>query len=47
MKILEYFNIVEKLINLFIANWFHDYENLTYEKLEELLIKYYKKKIMK
>ena len=44
MKILEYFNIVDKLINLFIANWFHDYENLNYEKFEEILNKYFKKK---
>ena len=43
LKIIEYFNIVEILINLFIANWFNDYENLNYDKLEEELLKYFKK----
>ena len=44
MKIIEYFNIVEKLINLFIANWFQDYENIDYEKFEAQLAKYFKNK---
>ena len=44
MKIIDYFNIVDLLINLFIANWFNDFENLDYEKFEEQLNKYFKEK---
>ena len=42
LKIIEYFDIVAILINLFIANWFNNYENFDYDKLEEKLASYYK-----
>ena len=44
LKIIEYFDIVEILINLFLANWFNKYENLDYEQLEEEILIYFKKK---
>ena len=43
LKIIEYFDIVEILIKLFIANWFNDYENVDYEKFEEEILRYFKK----
>ena len=42
LKIIEYFDIVPILINLFIANWFNNNENFDYDKLEEKLATYYK-----
>ena len=41
LKIIEKFNIVSKLIDLFIANWFHDYVRLDYNKFESKLSKYF------
>ena len=44
LKIIEYFDIVEILINLFIANWFNDYKNLNYEQFEEEILVYFEAK---
>ena len=44
LKIIEYFDIVEILIKLFLANWFNEYENLDYEQFEEEILIYFKKK---
>ena len=41
MKVIEHFNIVSKLIDIFLANWFHDVKNLDYYKNEERLEKYF------
>ena len=42
LKIIKNFNIVSKLIDLFISNWFHDYKNLDYNKFDSILSKYFK-----
>jgi len=44
LKIIKHFNIVSKLIDLFIANWFHDCKNIDYDKFEAILVKYFKEK---
>ena len=47
MKVIEYFNIVSKLIDLFLANWFHEVKNLDYfenEKRLENFFSYYEEK---
>ena len=41
MKVIEHFNIVSKLIDLFLANWFKDYQNLNYYEMEKKLEKYF------
>ena len=41
MKVIEYFNIVSKLIDIFLANWFHDVKNLDYFECEKKLEKYF------
>ena len=41
MKVIEHFNIVSKLIDIFLANWFHEVKNLDYYKNEERLEKYF------
>ena len=47
MKVIEHFNIVSKLIDIFLANWFHEIKNLDYyenEKRLEQYFNYYKEK---
>ena len=44
LKIIKNFEIVSKLIDLFIANWFHNYKNLDYDKIEAKLAKFFKEK---
>ena len=44
LKIIEYFDIVDTLINLFIANWFNEYKELDYDIFEERISEYLKKK---
>ena len=44
LKIIDDFNIVSKLIDLFLTNWFHDYKNLDYNKLDLQLTKYFTQK---
>lgn len=44
LKIIKHFSIVSKLIDLFIANWFHDCQNIDYDKFESILVKYFKEK---
>ena len=46
LKIIENFNIVSKLIDLFLANWFHvhDYKNLDYKKFDDKLTIYFNEK---
>ena len=42
MKVIEYFKIVSKLIDIFLANWFHDIQNLDYFDCEKKLENYFK-----
>ena len=41
MKAIEHFDVVNKLIDIFLANWFHGIENLNYYELEKKLEKYF------
>ena len=41
MKAIEHFNIVSKLVDIFLANWFNDSQNLNYYEMEEKLKKYF------
>ena len=41
IEILHHFNIVSKLIELFLTNWFKDYNILSYCDLEDIIKKYF------
>ena len=41
-KVIEHFNIVSKLIDIFLANWFHKVQNLDYFDCEKILENYFK-----
>ena len=41
LDIIEHFKIVSKLIEIFLANWFQNYQIYSYEQLEEKLKKYF------
>ena len=41
MKVIEHFSIVSKLVDIFLANWFHDVKNLDYFECEIILDKYF------
>ena len=42
LEIIKHFNLVSKLIEIFLANWFQKYQLYTYNQLEENLKKYFK-----
>ena len=44
LKIIDNFNIVSTLTNLFISNWFHNHKNLDYNKIDLKLTKFFKEK---
>ena len=44
LKIIDNFNIVSSLTNLFISNWFHNHKNLEYNKIDLKLTKFFKEK---
>ena len=39
LEILKHFNIVSRLIDIFLTNWFQNYQLYTYNQLEEKLKK--------
>ena len=41
MKVIEHFNIVSKIIDIFLVNWFHEVKNLDYFKCEKTLEQYF------
>ena len=41
MKVIEHFNIVSKLIDIFLANWFRKEKNLDYFESEKILENYF------
>ena len=41
LEIIKHFNIVSKLIEIFLTNWFQKYQLYTYNQLEEKLKKYF------
>ena len=41
LEIIKHFNIVSKLIEIFLTNWFQNYQLYTYNQLEEKLKKYF------
>ena len=41
MKVIEHFNIVSRLIDIFLANWFHEVKNLDYFSCEKILENYF------
>ena len=41
LEIIAHFNIVSKLIDIFLTNWFQNYQIYTYNQLEEKLKKYF------
>ena len=41
LEIIKHFNLVSKLIEIFLANWFQKYQLYTYNQLEENLKKYF------
>ena len=41
MKAIEHFNIVSKLVDIFLAIWFHEIDNLNYNEMEQKLEKYF------
>ena len=42
MKAIEHFNVVSKLVDIFLSIWFHDCENLNYYEMEKKLEIYFK-----
>ena len=41
VEIVGHFNIASKLIELFLTNWFRDYQGKSYKKLDEFIMKEY------
>ena len=41
LDIIGHFNIVSKLIDIFLTNWFQNYQIYSYDQLEEKLKKYF------
>ena len=41
MRVIEHFNIVSQLVDIFLANWFKDCKNLNYYEMEKQLEKYF------
>ena len=42
MKAIEHFNIVSKLVDIFLTNWFNDFQSLNYYEIEKKLEEYFK-----
>ena len=42
LEIIQHFNIVSKLIELFLTNWFKNYHGFSYKKLDFTLSKFFK-----
>ena len=42
LEIIKHFNIVSKLIEIFLTNWFQNYQLYSYNQLEEKLKKFFK-----
>ena len=42
LEIIRHFNIVSRLIDLFLSNWFRNYHTFTYNQLEFIIKKYFK-----
>ena len=45
MKAIEHFAVVSKLVDIFLANWFHDINNLNYYDMEKKLEKYFEESV--